>query len=288
MFTILLREDVAVDPRAHGEAIARRLAIPLLEAKMLVRKGRGIFLEHLAEEAARAIAADLERGGLRVSVIRESDIPELPKPRKVARIERGDESFSYRLAGSDESGTIPWDALSLVSCGLVSRAQSGVALDHVRFEGVPALHTFSEEDREVVRENLIRKLEQRPPAVGRASGGKSVFERIDEGRRAKAFVDLVTEDLGTWLRVGMDEFGYVLTPGAVQMGSSWGMDALMRDLRGRAAGAFSDMTLRILAADDFASWILPQIEELNRYTTWALLLQHFRLEPEIPWAELEG
>lgn len=283
-FTILLHEDVAVDPRRHGEVVARALAIPISEARMHIRKGRGIFLEHLPEDAARVIAEDLGSDGVRASVVRESDIPEIPKPRKVGRIERSDESLSYRVAGSEESGTIPWEALELVSLGIVA----GVTLDTAGFVGVPALRRVGTEDREVLRENLIRKVERRPGAPLSRNASKSVFERIEEARLGRVFADLVTADLGTWLRVGMEEFGYVLAPGAVQMGASWGMDALMKDLRLRAAAALTDLTLRILAAADLGPLLFAQVEELNRHTMWAILLKHLGLEPEIPWAELDA
>lgn len=284
-FTILLHEDVAVDPRDHAALVAKHLGVTPLEAKMAIRRGRGLFLDALPEAAAREIAASLESRGVRASVIAKSEWPEIPAPRKVARIDRAAETFTYRIVGTDETGTVPWDAIGIVSCGLIARAQAGY--EHVGFEALPAFHKVEGSDREILRENLILRMDQSPEKreIAAADRGKSVFERLESTKEARPVLDLLTEDLGTWLRVAMDEFGFVPAEGAIQLGSCWGIDALMKDLRARAAAGFTDLALRILAADDVAPLILPQLEELNRYTTWAILRRHFRLEPEIPWAE---
>ena len=47
-FTILLEEDILVDPRKYGDLVAPALGLTKVEARMAVRKGRGIFLENLA------------------------------------------------------------------------------------------------------------------------------------------------------------------------------------------------------------------------------------------------
>src|SRR4029079_12059182 len=52
-FTILLEDDVPVDPRKYGALVAPALGLTQVEARMAVRKGRGIFLENLAEDDAR-------------------------------------------------------------------------------------------------------------------------------------------------------------------------------------------------------------------------------------------
>jgi hypothetical protein len=284
MYAIVLHEDVAVDPREHAALVAKHLGLTAVEAKMMIRRGRGILLDQLSETAATEIAASLAAHGVRATAVAKDRLPELPAPRKVAKIERGAETFTYRILGTDETGVVPWDAVAIVSCGLIARAQGGL---DAGFDALPAFHRVEESDRILLRENLILKMDQSPEKreVSASERGKSVFERLETSKDARVILDLVTEDHGTWLRISMDEFGFVPSEGAVQLGSSWGLDALMKDLRSRAAAAFTDLTLRILASDDVAPLLLAQTEELNRYTTWAILRRHLGLEPEIPWAE---
>ncbi len=281
MYLILLHEDVAADPRTHAPIVAKHLGITLLEARMAVRRGRGIFLDDLTEPAAREIAESLEKAGVRASVAAKAELPPLPSPRKVARLERGEERFPYRIAGTEETGLLAWHSLGVVSCGLVARPARSEKLP---LGGMPAIHRVDRpEDRDVLRANLLLRLERREPAP--AKRDVSTFERIETAREFRVFLDLVTADLGAWLRVGMEEFGYVLTAGSVQMGGAWGLEALMKDLRLRAAPALTDLTLDILAAEDPAPYAFGQLEELNRYTLWTVLRRRLKLEPEIPWAE---
>ncbi|MBI2899232.1 MAG: hypothetical protein HYY17_03545 [Planctomycetes bacterium] len=282
---ILLHDDVALDPRDHADAVAQRLGLAPVEARMAVRRGRGIFLDNLDEEKARAIAADLERAGVKASVVERAS---LPSPRKAARLERGEAALSYRIAGSEETGAVPWEAISVVSCGLVARS-AGAGQDAKAFAGAPSLHILDrEEDREILRANLILKMERaRSGDEARRDRDRSLFERLDGSRDARIFLDLVTEDLGSWLRVSMEDFAYVPVAGSVQMGSGWGLDALVKELRARAAAAFTDLTLELLAAADPMPLAFAQVEELNRYTTWAMVRRRLGLEPEIPWAERE-
>src|SRR5689334_5285206 len=86
-FTILLEEDVLVDPRKYGDVVAPALGLTKVEARMAVRKGRGIFLENLPEEHTRRIAAELDRDGIKARVHPASELPALPPVRKVLQLE---------------------------------------------------------------------------------------------------------------------------------------------------------------------------------------------------------
>src|SRR6185295_14397053 len=90
-FTILLEADLAVDPRKYGDLVAPSLGLTKVEARMAVRKGRGIFLENLEETDARRIAAELEKDGIQAHVRAVDELPPLPAVRKVMQLEHGDE-----------------------------------------------------------------------------------------------------------------------------------------------------------------------------------------------------
>src|SRR6185436_2966476 len=82
-FTILLEADVTVDPRKYGDLVAPALGVTKVEARMAVRKGRGIFLENLDQDAANRIAGELEKDGIKAHVRAAEDLPALPAVRKV-------------------------------------------------------------------------------------------------------------------------------------------------------------------------------------------------------------
>src|SRR4029079_3887876 len=54
-FSILLEGAVCVHPRTYGGLVAPALGLTKIEARMAVRKGRGIFLENLDQDDAARI-----------------------------------------------------------------------------------------------------------------------------------------------------------------------------------------------------------------------------------------
>ncbi len=107
-YAILLEEDVSVDPRKFGARVAPALGLTAVEARMAVRKGRGIFLENLAEADAREIAAELEKDSIRARVVAKDELPAFPAVRKIALLDHGEELLSYRAPGTADSGAVPW------------------------------------------------------------------------------------------------------------------------------------------------------------------------------------
>lgn len=271
-YHIFLEEDVAVDPRKYGPIVAPILGITKAEARMSVRKGRGIFLESVAEEHARAVAAELEKDGIRSRVVSREQIPPLPALRRITQLEAGDEGLSYR--GDEGLEGVPWEAILVVSAGVVARAEYAELFSNVPFGMIPPIHKLEGTEREIVRENLILKMSAPGPAgEKRRRREEDVFERIEQkyGSKVKVYADVLTADLGLWLRVPMDEMGYSVVAGGVKMGGAWGFQLLVKHFRERCGAALTGMTLKLLEAADIKEHVFPQVEEYTRYTSWAAL-----------------
>jgi hypothetical protein len=274
-FTILLEDDVLVDPRKYGEVVAPALGLTKVEARMAVRKGRGIFLENLAEDHARRIAGELEKDGIRARVQASSELPALPAVRKVLQLEHGDELLTYVVPGTNDREAVLWEAVLVAQLGVVAKAEFKELFGHVPFSMIPAIHKMDGLERELVRENLLLKMESKPEDRRLKSEKRpdSIFEEIEQkyGAKVKVYADLVTADLGLWLRVPLDEIAYVYMAGGVKMGGPWGFQMLANDLRDKCAPAFTEMTLKLLGATDIREHVFPQIEEYNRYVQWVAL-----------------
>lgn len=274
-FTILLDEDVAVDPRKFGARVAPALGLTQVEARMAVRKGRGIFLENLAEPDARALCADLERESIRTRLVAKEDLPVFPAIRKVALLEHGDGLLTYQIPGTPDREAVPWDAILVAQLGIVARPEFKDLFGHVPFNMIPAIHKMEGAERELIRENLILKMEGRP-ADNRLRSEKrpdSIFEEVDQtwGPKVRVFADLLTADLGLWLRVPLDEIAYVYMQGGVKMGGPWGFQLLVNDLVERCSPALTEMALKLLRATDIREHVYPQVEEYNRLTQWVAI-----------------
>jgi hypothetical protein len=242
---------------------------------MAVRKGRGIFLENLAEEHARRIVDEMGKDGIKAHLVSGAELPALPPVRKVMQLEHGEELVSYVLPGTNERGALPWEALLVAHIGVVPKLEFKDLFGHVPFKMIPPIHKMEGLDRELIRENLILKMEVKPPAnrLKNEKPPESIFEEIEQryGTKVKVYADLITADLGLWLRVPLDEIAYVYTPGGVRMGGPWGFQLLVNDLREKCPAAFTEMTLKLLGATDIRDHVFPQIEEYNRYAQWVAL-----------------
>jgi len=274
-FTILLEDDVLVDPRKYGDVVAPALGVTKVEARMAVRKGRGIFLENLAEDHARRIAEELGKDGIKARVHPSSELPAMPPVRKVLQLEHGDLLLTYVVPGSNARESVLWEAALVAHSGVVAKAEFKELFGHVPFTMIPAIHKMDGLERELVRENLILKMEGKPRdnRLKNEKRPESIFEEIEQkyGSKVKVYADLLTADLGLWLRVPLDEIAYLYMAGGVRMGGPWGFQLLANDLREKCSGAFTEMTLKLLGATDIREHVFPQIEEYNRYLQWVAL-----------------
>jgi hypothetical protein len=274
-FTILLEDDVQVDPRKYGDLVAPALGLTKIEARMAVRKGRGIFLENLDQDAALRLVDELEKDGIKAYARPREELPVLPAVRKVMSLEHGDELLSYFIPGTRDREALPWEALLSAHIGVVAKLEFKELFGHVPFKMIPSIHKMEGRERELIRENLILKMEGKPVdnRLKHERRPDSIFEEIDQkfGTKVKVYADLITVDLGLWLRVPMDEIAYLYMADGVKMGGPWGFQLLVNDLKEKCAAALTGMTLKLLEATDIREHVFPQIEEYNRYAQWVAL-----------------
>jgi hypothetical protein len=271
--TILLADDVTVDPRAFGPLVAAALGVSVTAARMAVRRGRGIFLENVDDAHAERLVAELRKAGIEARAFPTSALPPLPAVVKALQLDHGEELLSYSPAGGSEVELLPWEAIGTVSVGAVADPKHVDLFGHVEFRLVPPLHKLEGAERELVRENLLLKMSNAPSPARARRKPDSIFDEIERkwGRKVHVYADVLTEDLGTWLRVPMDEVAYRFQAGSIRQGGPWGMQALVNDLRDRAPSALSGMTLKLLDAADIKGLVFGQTEEFTRYTAWCAL-----------------
>ena len=218
MFTLLLRDDGILPARKYGELIEKTLGIPAVEARLLVRNGRGIFLENIEQDAARTISDTLAQDGIESDLISVDQLPEIPAPLRVSRITKEELSFEYRAMGEEEPASIPWEGIGLVSCGLVARGSYQATHPELKLEGIPGFQKIENDtDREIVRENLILKAEQAPVRKPQKKRGRdrTVFETIEdsENDRIQVWVDILTADFALGNETMEIVWGFLLLQG---------------------------------------------------------------------------
>jgi hypothetical protein len=274
--TILLEEDVVVDARRYGDILAPLLGVTKVEAKMLLRRGRGILLEDVPEEAARRVAEELARDGIRHWCVKNEQLPPVVAPRRISWAQRAHAALHFNWSGDDLTLDLPWTQVGVLSVGLIALPEWRDTYGGVRFDHLPGFHKLDgdAEARELVRENLILKISAAPGAapMKRKPGGPTIFERLatDFSTKLKVFVDIVAADRSVWLRATMDEVGYSHDEGGVRFGDAWGVNYLVGDLIDHAPKAATMATLQLLDGADIKDLVFLTHEEFNRYTTWNL------------------
>jgi len=281
LYQVLLDEDTAVDPRRYGKELSDILGNTALEARMLIRKARGIFLEDLDRDRAQKVADMLRRGGISARAVAATEIPPFPQPVRAVEIARAGEALRIRCGSDEEPAVLPWADLGAVIAGAVALPAYSETFSSIRFDQIPALRKLDDpETRDLLRENLILKMElptpEPPPATGDQT--RSAFELIEERwpGKVRVYADLVGENLRSWNRVAMDDFAYTTHAGSVKLGGAWGFTRFFQDIQQMRPQALRPMTLKLAAGGDIRALVFPRIEDFHRYSTWEALRFHFQ------------
>ncbi|HEY3226518.1 MAG TPA: hypothetical protein VGK61_05955 [Planctomycetota bacterium] len=279
LFTIVLKEDLAADPRKYGALLAPALGVTVLEAKIAVRRGRGIFLADAPGEDARRIAEALKADGIDSWCIPNDEVPSTAAPRRITDLERAEAALQYRPPGAAKLQALPWESIGTISLGAVALPSYRDRYPGLHFDHFPALHRVEDPaTRELLREKVMLRMGESElrrraavPVKVRADD-RSLFEDLQRkhARELKVYADLVTGEGATWLRVPMDEIAYL--PGAgVRFGEAWGFHQLVMELVRRRPGARTEVSRRFEPGTDVNELVFQTTEDFNRYTSWNVI-----------------
>jgi len=288
LFAIILKDDVAVDPRKYGPLVAPVLGITVVEAKMAVRRGRGIFLEDVPEEHARRLAETLEADGIGCWCVPASALPPLRQPKRATSVETNEEGVRCALQGRQDPVLLPWDRIGVVSIGLVLVPELQAEIAGVRTKDVAALVRREQEMRDFVRDRLLAVLtrvdlshqENAPPSAAH----HYFFDQLrrKEAMQMKAFADLVSADGTDWWRVALEETTFVdRSDGSTEGPGSAGNFMAVPILYARRADAHADRSRKLLQGGNAEQLSFRTVEDFNRYTRWWTVRERLRAQPEM-------
>ena len=287
LFTIVLKEDVAADPRKYGALLAPVLGVTVLEAKIAVRRG-GIFAENLPEEDARRLAEMLEGDGIGCWCVPASALPPLRVPRRVIDLETLEEGLRGSLLGLPEPRLIPWDRIGVVSIGMVLVPELQVEIAGVRTKDVAAIVRREQEQRDLLRDRLLSVLTrvdlshvENAPAAGAHHYFFDQLRRRD-AMQLKGFADLVSNDGSDWWRLPLEETGFSdLSDASAAKGQASGNYLAVPILYARRKDAHSERSLKLLQGGNVERLAFHTVEDFNRYTRWWAWRERLRTEPAL-------
>lgn len=270
MFAIVLETGARLDPRGIADDVARALNLTKIEARMLVRKSRGILAENVPEPSARELQQKLAGLGIACRLVPQAELPRLPLTSRVSFVERSEDFLMFRRGSGGTTEALAWEAIGTVSAGCVVQPGFKELFENIPFSEIPGLHKLEDQDAELIRANLTLRLDHPiPDRPQDPKKRKPIFDQIvdDHKGKLKAYVDIVTEDLSDWLRIGAEESVYVYNE--VKLGGGWGFKYVMQDLRKHCPeAAFTEVSLKLLQECDIRELVFLDLEEFNRFTAW--------------------
>jgi hypothetical protein len=290
LFTIILKDDVAVDPRKYGALLAPVLGVTVVEAKMAVRRGRGIFVEDVSEEHARRLAEALRADGIDSWCLPNGDLPALATPRRVTQVERTEDALRFYWAGGAAASDMAWRDLAVVSLGAVALPEFRDRYPGLRFDHMPAFHRLDDPaTRELLREKVMLRMgesESRdlaPASPKPKADDRSLFEELQKKRakELRVYADLVSADGARWLRIPADEVAYLHQVGSVRLGEAYGFHQLAMELARRCPDARTDLTRRFVPGADVNELVFQTLEDFTRYTAWNAIRNRLWQDPAL-------
>src|SRR5262245_20932147 len=282
LFTIVLKEDMSVDPRTYGPLLAPALGVTVLEARMAVRRGSGIFAENLPKDEARCLAQSLEEDGIQCWCGPSSSRPRLSAPRLATSVASTGEGRRCARSGQTEPVTLPWDRIGAVSIGPVLLPELQEEIAGIRRKDVAAVAKLEREQRDLVRDRLLGVLnridlshEENAPA---ASAHHYFFDQLrrKEAKQLKAFADVVSVDGAEWWRIPLEESNF-------RDGTEGGPEAAnylaAPVLYARRKDAHTDRSRKLFQGGNVERLVFDTMEEFNRHTLWWTWRERLRADP---------
>jgi hypothetical protein len=267
-FSVILKDDLQVDPRAYGELLAAAQGITVVEARMAIRRGGGIFAENLPEERALELAGKLEADGIGCWCVPASSLPALKAPRRATSVETTEEGLRCALLGDPEPQLLFWDGIGVVSIGLVLVPEIQEEVAGVRKQDVATVRRVEQEQRDFVRDRLLAVLtrvdlshEENAPAAG---AHHYFFDQLRrrEAMQLKAFADVISSDGLEWWRLPLEETGYT-----ADRGVACNYLAVL-PIYARRKEAHTDRSRTLLQGGNVERLAFPTMEAFHRYTRW--------------------
>jgi hypothetical protein len=287
-YSVILKEDVAVDPRAYGDLLAPILGVTVVEARMAVRRGGGIFAENLPEPQARKLAQALESDGVACWCVPTAALPPMRIPRRATAIETSREGIHCPLQGQTEPQLLPWDRIGAVSIGLVLVPELQEEIAGVRKKDLAAVVRRDQEQRDQMRDRLLAVLtridlshEENAPAAG---AHHYFFDQLRrrESMQLKAFVDLVSDDGSHWWRLALEESGFTdRTDDLADAGTATCNFLAVPVIYSQRKDAHTERSRKLLQGGNVERLAFHTMEDFNRYTRWWTYRERLLAEPEL-------
>ncbi len=276
-YSVVLDADVRVNVSAFSPTLAGILGVPLADARRLVRRGRGIFLENVGADAAERVAAALRSTGVAAAAVPAADLP--PYPRRAVRVQQmafAADGLRWRRNRDEPERVLPWGDVKFLSAGLIATPAWRDFFASRKFSLLPAFHKV---DDPAARQELRTKIAAKAMEGGLDDHPEDVPERLRETdeyqslvrEKTEGWLDLLVAGRAEVLRVNRAEFsfdclGMDTTPSGLE-----NFRRLAGELRRRLpAVPAAAMTGRLAAGEEVHRILFDDADAFVRYNRWVM------------------
>lgn len=266
-YAVFLKSDIRFPPALVSSVFRKHLNIPEVEARTLIRRGRGTVVRSEKKEFADEVSKTLTDNQI------ECRIAELPEdvsdqPVKAPYVKLADGILTFR-DGNDAETSVVADAVGLVSVAFLGSPKLIASGQVSHLMAAPSVETLEEADAEAVKANLKKKMKSRIEIDERQVRMSNIYDYVNNNMKdkVKPYLDILTVDQSAWFRTNTREFQY--SAGKGKIGGGMGFRLLMQQIMQTAGmGILPQPTLKLVQEFDINDSVVMSMEEMNNLTLW--------------------
>lgn len=277
------------------------LGVTMVDARRMARYGRGIFIENMDPAKVQTLLPILKNMGIEcISVPTSSILRPPPKPVRCVLADPTGETFRYKISFQREYEHIPWEAIRLVSVGIVVTQQFRDAMATHAAGSLPVIYRVDDpEAKAELRDAIARKAGKRheeaaiaphdgPPALKHEvlEKGQPASELTDLQRKTRerllkdeldtlyreqtdSYLDLITIGMSGRYRISRRDFRFDYLGARQKTTSLENFKTLVEDLLARMPELLiPPMTEKYRHMTDVREIYFDTLDEFDRYNTW--------------------
>jgi hypothetical protein len=265
---VILKKDVRLDVASIAPAFASMLDLTVQDARLLIRKVRGICVEHQEDARARAISQALEKIGIENEIIPQAEIPKAPIVRRVFNGSVDASGFQLICHPLRPAEKIGWENIHYVSIGVIATPKYEDLVTSRGFGKLSPL--WSELPHRALplsgdEEAAVKRRVQRKPKLDK-SDLRSLYRDHTE-----AYADLWTYGASHRYRISRRDFNYSSLGEQAGRLSLENFRLLVSEMFARLPRTlFTRMSREYAVGAELYEIIFDNIEEFDRYSRWFL------------------
>ncbi len=298
--TLLYTSDLRPEVPRLATVLCSVLGVTMVDARRMARYGRGIFLENLDPVNAQALLPALKNMGIDCIPVPPSSILRPPKPVRCVLVDPTGDTLRYKISFQRDYEHIPWEAIRLLSVGIIATQQFRNAMTGSLAGALPVIYKVEDpEAKAELRDAIARKAGRRsvepaevpkdgPPALkheilekGEPAQGLTELQRKTRERflrdeldtlyreQTDSYVDLFTIGMSGRYRISRRDFRFDYLGPRARPTSLENFKTLVEDLLFRIPQIeVPPMTEKYRHMTDVRDVVFDTLDEFDRYNTW--------------------